>query len=272
MRSRLLQCDPLNPERLDFYRRAIGRLKESEIPFLVGGGYAFEAHTGIQRQTKDFDIFVRPRDVEAILALLSDEGYATEITYPHWLGKAFCGKEFIDVIFNSGNGICPVDDEWFAHAVDVRVLGLELKACPIEETIWQKSFIMERERFDGADVAHLLRAGAERIDWSRMLRRFGEHWRVLHSHLLLFGYVYPGEQERIPGWVLTPTAGPALPNHPSAAAPCFRRCNIPPISRTGAMPTDGCTRTAACRAAIWRLGATASSANGHGRAKGEPAV
>ena len=27
----------------------------------------------------------------------------------------------------------------------------------MEESLWQKAFIMERERYDGADVAHLLR-------------------------------------------------------------------------------------------------------------------
>ena len=32
---------------------------------------------------------------------------------------------------------------------------------PAEEMIWSKAFIMERERYDGADVAHILRACAE---------------------------------------------------------------------------------------------------------------
>ena len=207
--SRLLHCEPLDQETREFYRRAITLVLESGVPFLVGGGYAFEAHTGIKRHTKDFDIFVRRADVPGMLDVLERAGYETEITYPHWLGKAFCGKEFIDVIFNSGNGLCPVDDEWFEHAVDVRVLDLDLKACPLEETIWQKAFIQERERYDGADVAHLIRAGAERLDWNRLLRRFGDHWRVLLGHLVLFGYIYPGEQHRIPDWVLRDLTGRA---------------------------------------------------------------
>ena len=37
------------------------------------------------------------------------------------------------------------------------VLDKEVKLCPPEEIIWSKSFIMERERFDGADINHLLR-------------------------------------------------------------------------------------------------------------------
>jgi hypothetical protein len=62
---------------------------------------------------------------------------------------------------------------------------------------------MERERFDGADVAHLIRAKAETLDWERLVHRFGAHWRVLFAHLFLFGYVYPAERVRIPSWLLS---------------------------------------------------------------------
>jgi hypothetical protein len=61
---------------------------------------------------------------------------------------------------------------------------------------------MERERFDGADIAHLLRAYGARLDWNRLLERFGAHWRVLLSHLILFGYIYPSERESIPSSVM----------------------------------------------------------------------
>ena len=64
---------------------------------------------------------------------------------------------------------------------------------PVEEMIWSKAFLMERERFDGADVLHLMRARQKEINWPRLLSRFGEHWRVLLSHLVLFPYVYPNE-------------------------------------------------------------------------------
>jgi hypothetical protein len=74
--------------------------------------------------------------------------------------------------------------------------------CPVEELLWTKAFVMERERYDGADVAHLIQAHAERIDWGHLLRRFGPHWRVLLSHLVLFGFIYPGERARIPEEVM----------------------------------------------------------------------
>ncbi len=61
---------------------------------------------------------------------------------------------------------------------------------------------MERERFDGADVAHLILAKGQKLDWFRVVKRFGPHWEVLLSHLVLFGFIYPGMRNRIPDWLI----------------------------------------------------------------------
>ena len=197
----------LTPETADFYRHAVRILNGAGGRFLVGGAYALAHYTGITRHTKDFDLFVRQEDCERTLELLRSAGCETELTFPHWLGKAYRGDDFCDVIFSSGNGVCRVDEGWFEHAEDVEILGERVKVIPVEEMIWSKGFVVERERYDGADIAHLLRAHAARLDWPRLLERYGPHWRVLFSHLLLFGFVYPGEQGKIPGWVMETLAG-----------------------------------------------------------------
>ncbi len=185
-----------------FYRDALFMLIAADVPFLVGGAYAFQHYTGIERHTKDFDIFVRPEDCERALQLLADAGYHTELTFPHWLGKAYNGDAFVDVIFNSGNGVARVDDCWFERAVEATVLDIPARLCPPEEMLWSKMFIMERERYDGADVAHLIHAYGDRLDWQHLIERFDTHWRVLYSHLVLYGFIYPDEQAQVPAWVL----------------------------------------------------------------------
>jgi len=195
--------DQLPQETLDFYRRSMTTLDAAGVPFLVGGAYAFERYTGIARHTKDFDIFVHPRDVDRVLSSLAADGCETDVPFPHWLGKARCGENFVDVIFSSGNGVAAVDDDWFRHSVEARVFEHPVRLIPPEEMIWSKAFIMERERFDGADVTHILRASAERIDWPRLVARFGDYWRVLMTHLVMFGFIYPGERHRIPPGVLS---------------------------------------------------------------------
>lgn len=185
-----------------FYQRALTVLHRAGVPFLVGGAYAFERYTGIARHTKDLDVFVREADCPRALAALEADGCHGEITFPHWLAKAYCGDRFVDIIYGSGNGVAPVDEGWFEHALHETVLGIPVQIVPAEEMIWQKALIMERERFDGADVAHLLRARGEQLDWERLLARFGEHWPVLLSHLVLFDHIYPRERGKIPDWVM----------------------------------------------------------------------
>jgi hypothetical protein len=190
------------PEKAELYKTALEMLNRSGVPYMVGGTYAFHYYAGIARSTKDIDIFVRGRDVQRILDVLVRAGFKTEIAFSHWLAKAHHGDRFIDIIFSSGNGVAEVDDEWFAHAVDEEVFGVPVKLCPAEEMIWSKALIMERERYDGADVAHLLRHCCGLVNWDRLLRRFGNNWRILLAHLVLFGFIYPGERSLVPSAIV----------------------------------------------------------------------
>jgi hypothetical protein len=213
-----------------FYRRTLHVLSDARVPFLVGGSHALLNYTGIVRDTKDFDLFVRKSDLEHALQSLREAGYHTEITFPHWLAKAKQGNDVVDLVFSSGNGVCQVDEEWFEYSSEADVLGMPVKIAPVEELMWQKSYVMERERYDGADVAHLLLARASEMDWPRLLRRFGPNWRVLFSHLVLFGFIYPSERERVPNWVLQELMR-RLESSLSASAPRERVCRGPLLSR-----------------------------------------
>src|SRR5688572_32954740 len=177
-------------------------LNRSGVPYMVGGTYAFQYYAGIARSTKDFDIFFRREDAQRVLDALTRASFKTKVAFTHCLAKARHGDRLIDVIYSSGNGVADVDDEWFAHAIDVEVLGVIVKLCPPEEMVWSKGMIMERERYDGADVAHLFRHCSGLLNWERLVRRFGPNWRVLLSHLILFGFIYPGERALIPAAVM----------------------------------------------------------------------
>src|SRR5437773_7549774 len=202
----------------DFHLSSVAALQNADVPFLIGGAYVVEDYAGVSRRTKDFDLYIRPRHVRAAMDALARAGYKTEMTFPHWLAKAGRGRDHVDLIFRAGNGLCEVDDSWFERARDDELLGLQVKLCAPEEMIWMKAYIMERERFDGADIAHILQRCAVEIDWPHLVRRFGPDWRVLLSHLILFGYIYPSERARIPIAIMedlitrlrseTPAAGP----------------------------------------------------------------
>jgi hypothetical protein len=186
----------------DVYREALAALLKAKVPFLVGGAFALESYTGRLRPTKDLDLFVQPADRLRLMQRLSDAGFRTEWRFPHWLGKAYKDDRSIDIIYSSGNGLCTVDEAWFNYSLAADVLGLPVRIVPAEEMLWSKAFVMERNRYDGGDIAHLLRARAQTMDWARLLFRFGGHWRVLFSHIILFGFIYPEQRLRVPDWFM----------------------------------------------------------------------
>jgi hypothetical protein len=194
-----LQIDPVEQQ---VHGRALALLQDAGINPMVGGAYAMRTHAGLWRDTKDLDLFLRKERALEALQLLAGAGYRTEMTDPLWLAKAFDGPYFIDLIFCSGNGIAVVDGEWEKRAARAEVLGREALIVPAEEMIWQKAYIQERERFDGADIHHLIRCRGAQLDWKHVLRRFGDHWPILLGHLITFRFSFPSDKGQVPTWVM----------------------------------------------------------------------
>ncbi len=186
----------------EFYRAVLRALKQANVEFLIGGTYALARYTGIDRRTKDLDLMIRRRDWSLAARALRASGIYTRLPFPHWLGKALSGSSLVDIIFSGGNGLTRVDDVWFERAVPARVLGFNVLLTPPEEMLWSKAFVMERERYDGADVLHLILARAETLDWEHLCDRFRDHEGILLSYLILFSYAYPGEAARLPAWAI----------------------------------------------------------------------
>ncbi len=69
-------------ESRDVLRRRPAQLSCSSIPFLVGGAFAFARHVGIERPTKDLDLFLKPGDVRRALRLLQGRGYRSRCRFP----------------------------------------------------------------------------------------------------------------------------------------------------------------------------------------------
>ncbi len=205
-----------------FYRRTLHVLSDAQIPFLCGGSHAFLHYTGIARNTKDLDLFVREEDLRAALEALAEAGYRTERAFSHWLAKAYKGDDFVDLVHSSGNGVARVDDGWFEHSVEAQVLGMPVRLAPAEELIWQKAFVMDRERFDGADILHLFLRCGRNLDWDRLLDRFGDNWRLLVVYLTLFGFVYPGVKGPIPDDLLATLLARASEMDPPGDEPVCR--------------------------------------------------
>ena len=142
---------------------------------------------------------VSRREFWKILYDLLREGVTIFVSTPYMDEAERCSR--IGLFYRGRLMVCAAP-ETVRAMVEGELLETSIQLCPAEEAIWHKAFIMERERYDGADVMHLILRCGEQLDWARLLRRFGDHWRVLFAHLVMFNFVYPGEHTKIPTWVL----------------------------------------------------------------------
>ena len=188
----------LPKEQREVYKEALRLLNESGISYAVGAAFARYIYTSIWRQTKDLDIFVRPADLRAFMDVLEGIGFETKVSSQSWLAKAWKQGFFIDLIFGTGNGHLPIDDQSFEGAKKGKVLGVEVTLIPIEEMIASAMFVAGRNRFDGGEVAHLIRSAKGNIDWGRIIERMAGNRELMLWHLILFDYIYPGHANFLP--------------------------------------------------------------------------
>jgi hypothetical protein len=179
------------PEQEKLFRDVLRIMNDRKIPYVVSGAFALHEHTGIWRDTKDLDIFMPADQVSRTMDILQDHGFETEVCDPVWLCKAKHGEYFVDLIAGMSNAVIRVDESWITRAFDSEVLGVPAKVLAPEELIASKIFVAFRERFDGADIAHIVYAAGNTMDWSRLIALVGDHWEVLLWSLVFFHYVYP---------------------------------------------------------------------------------
>lgn len=220
-------------ETAPFYKEALVQLHESGAAFLLGGAFAFYQHTGIYRDTKDLDIFCKSSEYPKILKHFAALGYRTELTDVRWLAKVFSEDGyFIDIIFDTVNNICRVDDSWYHYAYEGEFLGIKVQLLSPEELIWCKIYVQNRERYDGADVNHLILKCGKEMDWHRLLLRMEPHWHLLLAQVLLFQFVYPSDyREIIPCWLFDILMDRAKEQY-ELPSPLERVCLGPVIDQT----------------------------------------
>src|SRR5258708_5385521 len=173
-------------------------MTRNKVQFVIAGAFALHEHTGIWRDTKDLGFFLPAQEVPRALALVEQDGFATEILDPVWLAKARRGDYFVDLITGMSNAVIRVDYCWIERALPCQVLGLPVRMLAPEELIASKVFVTFRERFDGADICHIIFGTRGKLDWQRLMHLLGEHWEMLLWCLVLYQYVYPACSDYVP--------------------------------------------------------------------------
>ncbi len=185
-------------EQATLFREVLVALEQKRIPYAVSGAFALRQHTGICRFTKDLDLFMTARTVGEALPILRECGFECEVVDPVWLAKARKGEFFVDLITGMSNGVLVVENSWIERANPAVVQDVATRVLAPEELVASKIFVARRERFDGADVAHVIYGTYPSFDWDREMQLVGANWEMLLWSLVLFRYVYPAQSHYVP--------------------------------------------------------------------------
>jgi hypothetical protein len=193
---------PIPPVQAEVYRRVIAAARERGIPFAVGGAFGFGTYTGAWRNTKDLDLYILPRDREAMISVLTEAGladYYDRLAYDRrWIYRSFADDTIVDAIWAMANQRTQVDEAWLTRGHELELDGERVRALPAEELLWAKLYVVQRDRCDWPDVLNLIGATGATLDWEHLLARIGSDVPVLRGVLSLFHWIAPGSRENCP--------------------------------------------------------------------------
>jgi len=181
-----------------FFARVIELMARNHVQTAVAGAFALHEYTGIWRTTKDLDLFLPSQEAPRALKLMEMAGFTTEITDPVWLAKIRQGDHFVDLITGMSNAVIRVDYSWIKRARQCELFGALIRVLAPEELIASKVFVTRRERFDGADICHIIHGTKGNFEWNHLMHLVGEHWELLFWYLILYHYTYPADSDYVP--------------------------------------------------------------------------
>jgi hypothetical protein len=121
------------------YSEVIRRAQARGIRFAFGGAFATAVYTGEIRNTKDFDLYILPRDREPMIRLMAEAGladYFERLPYDRsWIYRASRGDIIVDTIWAMANHRTDVDEGWLSRGPEIAIRGERIRAIPVEELI-----------------------------------------------------------------------------------------------------------------------------------------
>ena len=197
------------------YGEVIQTARARGIPFALGGAFALATYTGYWRDTKDLDVYVLPQDRERMIEVVTGVGlsdFFDQKPYDRWwIYRAANGCAIVDVIWAMANRRAQIDDLWLSGP-EVNIRGELVRVLPAEAALWDKLYIMQRDRCDWPDVMNLIYSAGADIDWEYLLRRIGDDAPLLAGALSVFRWMAPGRAQCLPGWLWGRLGLPAMPD------------------------------------------------------------
>jgi hypothetical protein len=148
-------------------KRVASTLKQSEIPFALGGSFAVYAHGG-HSSDHDVDFVIREQDKERALAELAAVGFEVQQPPEDWLVKVFEEGRMVDLIYRPVEN--PVTDETLREAEMLSVEAIKMPVLSATQLMIHKLLSYSQHYCDFATGMPVARSLREQIDWDRVRR------------------------------------------------------------------------------------------------------
>jgi predicted nucleotidyltransferase len=154
-------------EEQDRLREALKRvavaLKQGDVPFALGGGYAGWALGGPEPE-HDVDFLVAQDEAARAEQVLAEAGLRVEHPPEDWLFKVYDGDAMVDLIFVV-NGV-PVEQPLLDRSDEVEVLSVRMPVLSATDLIVTKMLALTEHACDFGKVLPSARALREQVDWA----------------------------------------------------------------------------------------------------------
>lgn len=192
----------ISPEHWSIYKRVLGRAKRSKAPFAIGGGLAVGIYTGIGRYTKDLDLYILPEHRDWAIDLVTQCGMSDYFeTKPYdreWIYRACKGDAIVDSIWAMANQRAVVDEDWLDRGPRISIFDQEFRVIPVEELIWSKLYVLQRDRCDWPDILNLISATGSHLDWNHLMSRIGDDLPLMKGLISVFSWISPERAAQLP--------------------------------------------------------------------------
>jgi hypothetical protein len=197
--------DVTSETQLTVYTNVVHEATARGIPFAVGGSLAMAVYAGLLRPSKDLDLYVTPDDKDRMIEVMRYLGlrdYYDQVPYDRgWIYRSITDDVIVDVIWNMANRRAPVDEQWIAQGPEITVDHQTIRVIPIEEMIWSKLYVLQRERCDWPDILNLINRRSAEINWHHLLSRVSDDAPLLGAVLNIYSWICPENASNLPSWL-----------------------------------------------------------------------
>ena len=159
----------------DALREALKRtavtLKEADVPFALGGGYAAWARGGPEPE-HDVDFVVAEEDADQAERVLCEAGLRVEHPPEDWLFKVYTDDAMVDVLFRIGGDA--VERSLLERATETEVLSVRMPVLAATDVLLSKLKALDEHDCDLGKVVPAARALREQVDWSYLRQQRGD--------------------------------------------------------------------------------------------------